>query len=103
MKSTLIDLCSRIEVDYNKVMSRSREKDVVLARIIFANLVRGDVNATKIGKFLDRSPANVLYYFSTYESLIKTRDKDLRRLLRKYNWKELINDEVDEFYMNSLI
>ena len=98
MKSTLIDLCLKLDIPYYMVLSESRQKDLVMVRMIFANIVRGHGSLSEIGECINRDHATVLHYFKTYRNLLACNDIQLNRMLDKYH-----NESVEEFYMNSLI
>lgn len=70
VKDEVQRLCSRLEVEYEDVISNCRRHDLVMARVIIAEYLQRELSLGPawVGKVLGRDRSTIVYYGKVYEN-----------------------------------
>lgn len=101
---TMTMICNVYNVELDDVRSKSRQRYLFYVRVIAANILRKyyRLSTTKVGEFLARDHATIVYYGKSYADLVKY-DATFRDMLDSVSYITLeIKDEFqieleDEF------
>lgn len=76
LKSILQSVCDKLDLEYDKVKSKSRKREHVTARMIAISLSckYTDYTLKEIGKFYKRDHSTIIYCRETFEDLIETKE-----------------------------
>jgi hypothetical protein len=100
MNEQLKFICDRLKLDYNEVVSQSRRREHVTARMMYVVMCESEDNTLRnVGKVINRDHTTVIYLRESYRSLVFLKDPYILSIIDKLN--EAPDSEM--WYENSIL